>query len=39
MYVLTIDQARSRRSPDRVPELLAVLSDAVARAPFERTAK
>jgi len=37
MYVLTIDQARSRRSPDRVPELLAALSDVGVLAPFERT--
>lgn len=37
MYVLTIDQARSRRRPDRVPELLAALADVDTLAPFERT--
>ena len=37
MYVLTIDQAHSRRSPDRVPELLVALAGIDVLAPFERT--
>ena len=35
--VLTINQVHSRRSPDRVPELLVALADVGVLAPFERT--
>ncbi len=38
MFVLTIDQRRSRRDVDRVPDLLAYLSVASTVRPFERTA-
>lgn len=37
MYVLTIDQARSRERADAVPGLLAALADLETIAPFERT--
>ena len=37
MFVLTIDQVHSRRGSDRVPELLAALSDVDVVFPFERT--
>lgn len=38
MYVVTIDQRRSRSSGDRVPGLLAALADIPTVAAFERTA-
>jgi hypothetical protein len=39
MFVLTVDQRRSRTAPDGVPELLASLNDRAGLAlPFERTA-
>lgn len=37
MYVLTIDQRNSQGSGDRVPELLAALSDLPMLLPFERS--
>src|ERR1035437_8180363 len=38
MFVLTVDQRRSRRDSDRVPELLAHLAPVSVVRPFERTA-
>ncbi|GAA3694480.1 hypothetical protein GCM10022377_03880 [Zhihengliuella alba] len=38
MYVMTIDQRRSRRGPDLVAELLSTLASAPTRRGFERTA-
>ncbi|WP_024796383.1 transcriptional regulator [Tomitella biformata] len=38
MYVLTVDQRRSRRDVDRVEQLLADLNKAPLLRPFERTA-
>jgi hypothetical protein len=39
MFVLTVDQRRSRAEPDAVPELLALLNSRSGLAlPFERTA-
>ncbi len=38
MFVLTIDQRRSRDGADRVPELLDVLNERELRSPFVRTA-
>ena len=38
MYVLTIDQRRSRTSTDRVPALLDALAEVPTVAPFDRTA-
>lgn len=38
MFVLTIDQRRSRRDADRVPDLLAHLATAPVVRAFERTA-
>lgn len=38
MFVLTIDQRSSRDQADRVPQLLALLSQVDAVLPFERTA-
>ncbi|WP_028463513.1 transcriptional regulator [Nocardia sp. 348MFTsu5.1] len=38
MYVLTIDQRRSRSEPDRVPEALAALAGVTTIRPFDRTA-
>lgn len=38
MYVVTIDQRRSRSSADRVPALLDALGGISTAAPFERTA-
>ena len=38
MYVLTVDQRRSRRDRDRVPELVARFSDASLVRGFDRTA-
>ena len=38
MYVLTIDQRRSRTSADRVPALLDALNEIPVAAAFERTA-
>ena len=38
MYVVTIDQRRSRTSADRVPALLDALADIPTAAAFERTA-
>ncbi|WP_127783070.1 hypothetical protein [Rhodococcus sp. X156] len=38
MFVLTVDQRRSRRDVDRVPELLRDLSAARVVRPFDRTA-
>src|SRR3954447_7696335 len=38
-YVLTVDQRASRRGPDRVADVLALLNDGVPTVlPFERTA-
>ncbi|WP_041684334.1 hypothetical protein [Renibacterium salmoninarum] len=37
MYVVTIDQQHSRRSPDRVPELLHMLQVVPTTLSFERT--
>ncbi|WP_043447454.1 hypothetical protein [Arthrobacter sp. L77] len=37
MFVLTIDQAASRTSPDRIPELLALLRPVRAVLPWERS--
>ncbi|AWE43010.1 hypothetical protein [Actinobaculum sp. 313] len=37
MFVLTIDQVASRRTADRIPELLAMLQDVPTLLPFERT--
>lgn len=37
MFVLTIDQVKSRDNADRVPTLLDILSDIPTLAPFERT--
>jgi len=37
MFVLTIDQVASRRTADRIPELLAMLQDVPVLLPFERT--
>ncbi|WP_101651731.1 hypothetical protein [Brevibacterium ihuae] len=37
MFVLTIDQRRSRSTPDAVPGLLAALDDLEAAIPFART--
>lgn len=37
MFVVTIDQRNSRKSHDRVPELLRELAHIPARLPFERT--
>ena len=38
MFVMTIDQRRSRDRPDGVPELLEALAGVPAARPFERTA-
>ena len=38
MYVLTVDQRRSRREPDRVPAALTALADVPTVRPFDRTA-
>lgn len=38
MFVLTVDQRRSRRDADRVPELLALLASTPVVRAFERTA-
>jgi hypothetical protein len=38
MFVLTIDQRRSRRDVDRIPDLLAHYADRPLLRPFERTA-
>ncbi|MEO6880569.1 MAG: hypothetical protein ABI181_06390 [Mycobacteriaceae bacterium] len=38
MFVLTVDQRRSRRDADRVPELLALLASTPVVRGFERTA-
>ena len=38
MYVVTIDQRRSRSSADRVPELLDALAEVPCAAAFDRTA-
>lgn len=38
MFVLTVDQRRSRSGGDRVPELLAALAATPVLRPFERTA-
>lgn len=37
MFVLTMDQRGSQKGADRVPELLAMLSDAASVLPFERS--
>jgi hypothetical protein len=37
MFVLTLDQRDSRRSPDLVPEFLATIGDIPAVLPFERS--
>lgn len=37
MFVLTIDQVKSRENDDRVPHLLSLLADIPTLAPFERT--
>lgn len=37
MFVLTIDQRSSQRSPDRVPDLLRSLRDLGPAVPFERS--
>lgn len=38
MFVMTVDQRRSRRDVDRVDEILADLAEATMTRPFQRTA-
>ncbi|QTI67119.1 hypothetical protein [Gordonia polyisoprenivorans] len=38
MFVMTIDQRRSRTDRDRVPDLLAAVADTPVLRPFDRTA-
>ncbi|SHE25547.1 hypothetical protein [Actinomyces glycerinitolerans] len=37
MYVLTVDQVASRAGADEIPDLIRLLADVPALAPFERT--